>query len=185
VEWIGQGRRWREYAALMVVTVLGVPFAQAASYTAQEQANLKVVADFYAALDEGEANGDLSRTIRTIAEKYLAPNYIQHSEVAQGLEGGREGLIKMFASRPVPPVPAGPSLPPNKVLAMFAQGDLVVRISARSVPSSTPGSGSTSYIFNLFRIANGRLAEHWDGSSGSMRAPVPSGTAPAASPEGK
>ena len=66
----------KRFSAALLTGLLGVamPFAstQAATYTQQEQANIKVVADFYAALDRGDASGDLKKKIRVIAEQYLA-----------------------------------------------------------------------------------------------------------------
>jgi predicted SnoaL-like aldol condensation-catalyzing enzyme len=161
---------WRAYSMLLCLVALGAQVAPAATYTAEEQGNLKIVADFYAALDEGEAHGDLKQRIRAVAEKYLARNYLQHSESARDAEPGREGFIQMFESRAATPAPRVTASPP-KVLALVAQGDLVIRVSARSTPGTVADDSKISYIFNMFRVAEDKLAEHWDGSSGGMRAP--------------
>jgi len=163
---------WRACATLLCLVALGVQVAPAATYTADEQRNLRIVADFYAALDEGEARGDLKQRIRTIAEKYLARNYLQHSESARDAEPGREGFIRMFESRAAMLAPRVTASTPPKVLALVAQGDLVIRVSARSTPGPDADDSKISYIFNMFRVAEDRLAEHWDGSSGGMRAPT-------------
>jgi predicted SnoaL-like aldol condensation-catalyzing enzyme len=194
----------KRLSAALLTGLLGVamPFAstQAATYSKQEQANIKVVADFYAALDRGDADGDLKKKIRAIAEQYLAPDYFQHVEAQRAYGPGREGFIKMFEHMPAMPAPpaagappagaGGPAagappaggpptgaLPPAKVLALMADGDLVVRISSRSMP----GVKGDSFIFNMFRVKDGKLAEHWDASSGSMmmpgRAPGPDASA--------
>lgn len=153
------------FGAVMLIMGAGLYIrAQAADYTAQEQANIKVVADFYAALDRGDADHDTKQKIRSIAEKYLAPDYTQHNPAMRAFGPGREGLIKMFQSMPAAPaVPAGAGAPPPaKVLFLGADGNMVVRISSRSMP----GGGSDSVIFNMFRVQDGKLAEHWDATSG-------------------
>jgi predicted SnoaL-like aldol condensation-catalyzing enzyme len=172
-------------ASSLLATTMLAPVTHAATYSAQEQANMKVVAEFYAALDQGDAAGNLKKRIRGIAEQYLKQDYIQHTD-AQGPYGtGREGFIRMFESMPAmggppgaapagagapgaapqgaPPAGMGPP-PPAKVIALMANGDLVVRISSRTMPGST----NPSFIFNMFRLQDGKLAEHWDGASGGM-----------------
>lgn len=143
-------------ALLVGLFCLAFPFAgsHAATYTAQEQANMKLVADFYAELDA--AGPALKQKIRGIAEKYLQPDYIQHMEQQGAFGPGREGFIRMLDQ-----VPAGP-LPPAKLLVLTAQGDLVVQVTSRSMPG-----GKDAYIFNMFRVQDGKLAEHWDAMSGA------------------
>ena len=51
----------------------------------------------------------------------------------------------------------------------MADGDLVVRISARTMP----GAKSETFVFNMFRVKDGKLAEHWDAMSGGMMMPGP------------
>ena len=98
------------FSAAILVGVLGAALplvsTQAATNTPQEQANIKVVVDFYAALDQGDANHNLKQNIRTIAEKYLASDYIQHVEGAQRYGQGREGFISMFEHIPAMPAPS-------------------------------------------------------------------------------
>lgn len=143
-------------AFLMGLVCLTLPFAnaRAATYTAQEQANMKLVADFYAELDA--AGPALKQKIRGIAEKYLKPDYSQHMEQQGPFGPGREGFIRMFDQ-----MPAG-ALPPAKLLVLTAQGDLVVQVTSRSMPG-----GKDAYIFNMFRVQDGKLAEHWDAMSGA------------------
>lgn len=159
-------------AFIMGLLCVTMPFAnsRAATYTAQEQANMKLVADFYAALDDG--GPDLKQKIRGIAEKYLKPDYIQHMEQQRQFGPGREGFIRMFEQMPAMPAPpagappagaptAGAALPRAKLLLLSAQGDLVVQVTSRNM------GGKDTYIFNMFRVQDGKLAEHWDASSGA------------------
>jgi hypothetical protein len=62
----------------------------------------------------------------------------------------------------------------------MADGDLVVRISSRSMP----GVKGDAFIFNMFRVKDGKLSEHWDASSGGMMMPgrAPGGPAAADGP---
>jgi predicted SnoaL-like aldol condensation-catalyzing enzyme len=158
----------------------------AATYTAQEQANMKVVVDFYAALDRGGAAGDLKQKIRAIAEQYLRPDYTQHAAAMQAFGPGREGFVRMFEQMPVPPGAAGQGPPPPaNVLALMADGDLVVRISSRSAPGLGGKRGSDTFTFNMFRVQGGKLAEHWDASSGAGMLPnhgAPPGAIPPRAP---
>jgi predicted SnoaL-like aldol condensation-catalyzing enzyme len=156
--------------AAALAATMSIGSAQAATYTSQEQANMKLVSDFYAALDRGDAAGDIKQRIRSIAEQYLRPDYIQHMEAQQSYGTGREGFIKMFeqmSARPGAPGAMGPP-PPAKVIALVASGDLVIRISSRSMPGA---ADSSTFIFNMFRVQEGKLAEHWDGYSGTAMMP--------------
>jgi predicted SnoaL-like aldol condensation-catalyzing enzyme len=73
--------------------------------------------------------------------------------------------------------PAG-AMPPAKVLVLAGQGDLVVQVTSRSMPG-----GKDAYIFNMFRVQDGRLAEHWDATSGaSLMGRAPGAPNPSAKP---
>ena len=150
---------------LVVVTALlgaaaAFSTAQAETNTPQEQANMKLVADFYAALEQDYQHGN--KKVRSIAEQYLRPDYIQHMEAAQSFGPGREGYIRMFEQMPSAPPPANGVAPPPKVITIMAKGDLVFRLNSRS---GGPTDKNPIYIFNVFRVQDGKLAEHWDGYS--------------------
>lgn len=158
--------------ALWALLIAGInPVALAAQYTPQETANMQMVQDFYAALDAADAKGNMKQAIVGIAQKYIAPDYKQH---AAGGQSGRDNFVKMFQSMPAaadaqpPGAAAGkpPAMEPAKLVALMAEGDKVVRITTRG----------TGMIWNLFRVQNGQLAEHWDAGTG--------GGAPAGGPPG-
>jgi len=130
--------------------------SQAATLTAQERANEQLVLDFYAALNATDA---AAAHARSIAERFISPDYIQHSETYQGPGNARERFISAMEHIPSGPRP-GFQAPP-KTIALMADGDLVTIVTSREVPN---GAGATRpvFIFNLFRIKDGRLAEHWD-----------------------
>ncbi|MGU7771578.1 hypothetical protein ACV229_15515 [Burkholderia sp. MR1-5-21] len=186
--------------------------AQAATYTPQEEANVKLVADFFAALDGADAHGDMKQRIRSVAEKYVRVDYIQHMEIGKKFGQGREGLIRLFEQSPpmsapgagAPPAgmasgpgmtpPAGappqagmapppgkgamPAPPAPQVLALVANGDIVIRVSSRTMPARPGAESSPSFMFDMFRIKDGQLAEHWDGSSNAGMGPPPSTPTP-------
>jgi len=152
--------------------------AQAAQFTKQEQENIAVVQGFYAATAARRAAGGESKVpFRPIAEKYIAENYHQNSPGWAADGQGREAFIKIFegrgggpggmqpAARPGAAAPSAggaragapgasqPARPATKVVYIAAQGDIVVRVS---------GDGSSDLVFNMFRVENGKLAEHWD-----------------------
>jgi predicted SnoaL-like aldol condensation-catalyzing enzyme len=167
---------------LFVACVMGagmVLSAHAATYTPQERANLKLVADFYAALDDADAHGDMKQKIRSIAAKYMQADYIQHMEVGKKFGQGREGFIRLLEQAPAMPAPpAGMAPPPARVLSLIANGDIVIRVSSRAMPPAPGAEANPSYIFNMFRIQNGKFAEHWDASSGAAMGPPPAVPAP-------
>jgi predicted SnoaL-like aldol condensation-catalyzing enzyme len=171
-------KTWKLFVACAMGAGL-VMSAHAATYTPQEEANVKLVADFYAALDKADAHGDMKQKIRFIAEKYMQSDYIQHMEAAKKYGQGREGFIRLFEQGPaMPPPPAGMAPPPAQVLSLIANGDIVVRVSAHIMPAAPGAEASPNYIFNMFRIQNGKFAEHWDASSGAAIGPPPAVPAP-------
>jgi len=127
---------------------------QSKSMTAQEQKNLKMVLDWWR---EGFVAGHAEA-----ADKYLAENMIQHNP---NFPQGRAPVKAILSGRtPVNPIPA--TLPPQNTPAKaFAKGDYVVLIWERE--AKDPADPSKMYKYNdfdLFRVENGKLAEHWDGA---------------------
>jgi predicted SnoaL-like aldol condensation-catalyzing enzyme len=160
----------RGLGAIALATFAAASSAQAAELTPTEVANKQVVLDFYAALNKGNAEGSQKQTIKATAEKYLSPNYTQHSPNLKNLPGtgtDRDKLIQMFQSRPARPANA-PPVAPQKVEAIMAEGDLVMFLTSRTGPE--PGA-QPNYVFNMFSVKDGKLVDHWDVGG----APAPSG----------
>lgn len=110
--------------------------------TAQEQKNLAMVLAFSEAV--------FNQHDMTVAEKMLTEDYVQHNP---RVPNGRKGFIDFFkgfaASRPNFK---------STILRSAASGDLVwthVKVSDGS------GKGDTVLV-NIFRVVNGKIAEHWD-----------------------
>jgi predicted SnoaL-like aldol condensation-catalyzing enzyme len=164
----------------MAMAAVLLAASPAAAETPQEQANKKVVLAFFDALNAGDAAGTTARDIPIIAEKYLDPGYTQHSEQFKKLPGpgtDRDKLIRMFQNMPPRPAGAGAgTMPPQKRVAVMAEGDLVMMLVERDMVDPA-GVTHPKYIFNMFRVKNGKLTEHWEVADG-MGPPPGAGNGP-------
>ena len=90
------------------------------------------------------------------AREFIAEDYIQHNpNAAQGLAG----LVDYVrASRPVRELKDTLDLP---LIQLIAEGDYVMTSFVRPEQDA---AGETYYStwFDLYRIENGKVAEHWD-----------------------
>jgi len=148
----------RVIAGVVLAASLGT--AAYAHDTAQEAANKKLVLNFYAELEMPNQ----AQRIAGIAERFIAPGYIQHLE---GAKNGREALVQDFQNRPA----GGKPLPPAKLIALMAEGDKVIQVTSRDMPDPATGGTKPAFIWNMFRIEKGQLAEHWDVVPASIRPP--------------
>ena len=157
-----------------------------AADTPQQKANEDAVAGFYAGLDQADAEGLQGDArlnfIQNLCDRYIAPGYIQHSEMGHG--NGREALVQMLGGgmkMKMPPgqaAPTGPKMGPATVMALAADGDYVVRVSERTI------NGKSTLVWNMFRMEHGQLAEHWDSMSGAPMGAGAGGPPPGAAPPG-
>ena len=112
------------------------------------RANKQLVYDFWReVLDAGHVE---------LAEKYLAPSYIQHNP---NVPTGRDGFVAYF-SKAVPPKPIQPTVKAHLV-AITAEGDKVV-VSVVAKVIGDDGKPASTTWFDMFRVEGGRIAEHWD-----------------------
>jgi predicted SnoaL-like aldol condensation-catalyzing enzyme len=115
-------------------------------------ANKKLVYDCWREVLEG---GHLE-----FVDKYLAETYMQHNP---NVATGRKGFVELFSkfAKPQPIVDTIKA----PVVAIIADGDLVVISFAAKLPEPTDSTKTyTTTWFDMFRIENGKLAEHWDGA---------------------
>lgn len=140
-------------AALVLGTALelGAPAPAMAETPAQLEANKKLVLDFWHTVFDGQ---DVSK-----AKLYLAPAYRQHNpNVATGLKGFEDFFSVMF---PKPKAAADIKLTQFDVV--IAEGDLVQVMFKRPRPEvDDPSKTYMSFWFDLFRVKDGKIVEHWD-----------------------
>jgi predicted SnoaL-like aldol condensation-catalyzing enzyme len=92
----------------------------------------------------------------TSAPKYMAEDYIQHNP---NVPTGRQPFMDFFGKLPRQPVK--PTI--DNLVTMIAEGDKVILAFRRELPDpQSPGKTYTTTWFDMFRIKDGKLAEHWD-----------------------
>jgi len=93
-----------------------------------------------------------------LAPKYMAESYIQHNP---RVPSGRQAFIDFFSKvRKPSPIEAKVKAP---LVAMLADGDLVTMAFVREYPEPPdPSKKYTTTWFDMFRIVDGKIAEHWD-----------------------
>ncbi|MEO7477624.1 MAG: nuclear transport factor 2 family protein, partial [Lysobacteraceae bacterium] len=114
--------------------------------------NKRLVYDFWRDVFEG---GHLD-----LASNYLAESYIQHNP---NVPSGRAGFVDLFSKFSKPK-----SIQPRieaPLVAIVADGDLVILsfVSERSDPKDASKKYTTTW-FDMFRVVNGKIVEHWDPS---------------------
>jgi predicted SnoaL-like aldol condensation-catalyzing enzyme len=57
----------------------------------------------------------------------------------------------------------------------MAEGDRVMLLTSREQRDPATGAIKPSYVFNMFRLKDGKLVEHWDVMPGGMPPPPPPG----------
>ena len=154
-----------QLARLTLVLALGLApaaFAQVAVSAAPDQekllasadpklaANKRLVYDFWREVFEG-AHMEL-------ADKYMAESYVQHNP---NVPTGRAAFVEFFQRvRKPAPIEARIKAP---VVAIVAEADLVVLSFAREHPDPKDAAKKyTTTWFDMFRIENGKIVEHWD-----------------------
>lgn len=103
----------------------------------------------------------LNASCLDLAKEYIAPDYVQHNPmVPQGLQGFVDGLAAWRASFPDYH---------STIKDVIAEGDRVwVWHTARGTQQGSfgnlPASGRAFEldVLDVFRVENGKFAEHWD-----------------------
>ena len=92
------------------------------------------------------------------ASKYFTESYIQHNP---NVPTGRANMVKfMKESRPVRPIAPNITFP---VVSIVAERDMVMLATVTYGPDPVdPKKKYATTHFDLFRIENGKIAEHWD-----------------------
>lgn len=104
------------------------------------------------------------------AETYLAESYMQHNPMAAT---GRAAVMAFFQNRPR--MEEVPETIPD-LISIVAEGDKVVLALRREYDDPTaPGEKYTTTWFDMFRLENGVIAEHWDIATLPPGFPAPTG----------
>jgi predicted SnoaL-like aldol condensation-catalyzing enzyme len=121
-------------------------------------ANKKLVFDMWRAIIQGGHT--------ELASRYFTESYIQHNP---NVATGRDAMVAyMKGTRPVRPIAPTITFP---VIAMMAEGDLVMVATVSYAPDpENPGHKYAGTHFDMFRIENGKIAEHWDSVPKSLAA---------------
>jgi len=111
-------------------------------------ANKKLVFDFWREVFQ-------ARNVER-APEFMAESYMQHNP---NVPTGRAAFMKFFGQFPKQPVK--PTI--DDLVSMVAEGDLVVLGFRRTLPDlQNEGQTYTTTWFDMFRLENGKIAEHWD-----------------------
>jgi predicted SnoaL-like aldol condensation-catalyzing enzyme len=146
----------------LALAFTGAAFAQVPPTAAPDQAallksadpklaaNKKLVYDMYRAIIQA------GRT--DLAPQFFTEDYIQHNP---NVATGRDALVAYIKqTRPVTPISPTMTFP---VIAIMAEGDLVtVAIVSYAPDPENPGKKYANTHFDMYRIENGKIAEHWD-----------------------
>jgi predicted SnoaL-like aldol condensation-catalyzing enzyme len=133
----------------------------------QEQANLELVSEWWrTVLVAGHAE---------LADQYMAEDYIQHNP---NIDTGRAGLLAagFMVGREPQEIPT--ELDPAPV-EIFAKGPYVVYVWERE--GIDPNDDTQTYLYNFFdvvRVENGLVQEHWDSVYKTSTEPVVAGIGP-------
>jgi predicted SnoaL-like aldol condensation-catalyzing enzyme len=121
-----------------------------ASPDARLAANKRLVYDFWREVLEA---GHME-----LAEKYMTESYIQHNpNVPTGRAAFVDVFTKLSKPKPIEPKIRAP------LVAIVAEGNLVVLsfVSKQKDPKDATKTYTTTW-FDMFRVENSKIAEHWD-----------------------
>jgi predicted SnoaL-like aldol condensation-catalyzing enzyme len=142
----------RSVAAVAAILMLGAA-SVAHAETAAEKANKATVLKFWRECFDAQ---DVA-----CAKKYIVPDYIQHNP---NVPNGRQAFEDYFGKIWHGPL-TGADLKVTRFDAVLADGDLVQLVAMRPRPEpGDPGKTYKSYWFDLFRVKDGKIVEHWDGA---------------------
>jgi predicted SnoaL-like aldol condensation-catalyzing enzyme len=128
-------------------------------FSAQEKKNIEIATvEFKDILQYGHVE---------LAEKVMAPTYIQHNP---NVPTGRAAFVEFFSRLRKPePLQAGWK---NKPTLMFASGSYVFLIVKRAEKDpDDPAKTYPAYWFDMVRVDDGMIQEHWDAATKNPPAP--------------
>ena len=140
-------RAGQRFMTMAVAFVLFVSVQQAWANEKETARNKAIVRDFYTTVLIGR-NVDA-------APRFLRPDYIQHNpRVPTGLKGFMDTFRADFAQK-------FPSDYKRELLNVIGENDMVV-VYVRQTWSGRDGQRHQVLEFDMFRVRDGMIAEHWD-----------------------
>jgi predicted SnoaL-like aldol condensation-catalyzing enzyme len=132
---------WR-LTSLLCVALLATGCATVSKSASNAQQNKAAVLAFYEA--------GLNKKDFDAAKVYLGPTYTQHNpRAADGVDGFKAYLGYLKANTPDSH---------SDIVRVFTDGDFVILHVHKVVHPGERGS----VIVDIFRLANGKIVEHWD-----------------------
>jgi len=120
---------------------------------AQQQANKELVLKVMSLL----VNPETAEQVRPL----LTESYIQHNP---NIASGADSIIA-FTRTPEAARARQNMRPATAPPVLIAEGDKVVMMLVRELPHpDDPSRTYNSYWFDMWRVEDGKLAEHWDGA---------------------
>jgi predicted SnoaL-like aldol condensation-catalyzing enzyme len=111
--------------------------------------NKKLVYDFWREVLEARHT--------ELADKYMAESYIQHNP---NVATGRKAFVEFFSKFPKQDIKPTVTRP---LVSIVAEGNMVVMSFVDEHPDPRDSAKKyTTTWFDMFRIENGKVAEHWD-----------------------
>jgi predicted SnoaL-like aldol condensation-catalyzing enzyme len=138
---------------LMLATMPALAQSDCAAPSTDTEANIKLIESFEQTVFRG---GEIDR----IGE-FLTEGYIQHNP---NLKSGRDTLAEALRSRAqFAPSADAPAMPVMSPVATVAENDLVVFIKEQKQPRpDNPNETYSLFSFDMYRVCDGLIAEHWD-----------------------
>lgn len=112
------------------------------------EANKRLVYDFYRIVFEG--------LHMEKAGNYLSEEYVQHNP---NVKSGKDNFVHFFSARGKPRSVSDFIQAP--LISIVAERDLVTLVFERSY-TDKDGKTYSSTWFDMFRVQNGKITEHWD-----------------------
>lgn len=97
------------------------------------------------------------------ADQFIAADYIQHNPL---VPDGLAPVKKFFSGRKPTTIPTDSKSWKTKVVSVTAEDDRVVVAFVRELPDPrTPGKTYTTTWFDMWRVMDGKVIEHWDAAT--------------------